>query len=203
VAGASGCRLLGVTRQLVGTPWLHAPPFRYCGSIGPLALTVAECSAWERLGSAVAEFAGLRGLFGVDAVWRGGEPWPVEVNPRYTASVEVLEYATGLRALALHRRVFDPKTLSAPEMMRAGYVGKAVYYAPRSLVVPTDGPWEDVPRRPPALDEPPAFADIPASAQSIAEGRPVLTLFAAGAGLDECERRLREGAAEMDRWLSK
>src|SRR5436190_2180226 len=27
VADAGGCRLLGVTRQLVGEPWLHAPAF--------------------------------------------------------------------------------------------------------------------------------------------------------------------------------
>src|SRR5207249_6228704 len=32
------CQLLGMTRQLVGTPWLHARAFRYCGSIGPLEL---------------------------------------------------------------------------------------------------------------------------------------------------------------------
>src|SRR5205823_9348697 len=30
----------GATRQLVGEPWLHARPFQYCGSIGPL-----PCSA--------------------------------------------------------------------------------------------------------------------------------------------------------------
>src|SRR5207249_313535 len=36
LADSGGCRLLGVTRQLVGEPWLHATPFRYGGSIGPL-----------------------------------------------------------------------------------------------------------------------------------------------------------------------
>ena len=50
--------------------------------------------------------AGLRGLFGVDFVLRDGIPWPVEVNPRYTASVEVLEFAAGIRALTLHRSIF-------------------------------------------------------------------------------------------------
>ena len=41
---------------------------------------------------------GLVGLFGVDLILRDGEPWPVEVNPRYTASVEVLELALGTSA---------------------------------------------------------------------------------------------------------
>src|SRR5262249_31591342 len=100
-------RLLGVTRQLVGEGWLHAASFHYCGSIGPLSLDAAERAALQRLGEVLAGRCGLRGLFGVDGVWREGAFWPVEVNPRYTASVEVLEYATGLRALAWHRRAFD------------------------------------------------------------------------------------------------
>jgi predicted ATP-grasp superfamily ATP-dependent carboligase len=203
VGDVHGCRLLGVTRQLVGADWLHAPAFRYCGSIGPLAVAAAERAAWEQLGAAVAAFGRLRGLFGVDAVVRDGVPWPVEVNPRYTASVEVLEYATGLRALALHRRAFDQAAQPPPEPPRTGVVGKAVYYAPRPLVVPAGGPWEDTLRRPPALDEPPAFADIPAAGQHVAAGRPVLTLFAAGPSPGGCDRRLREAAREMDRWLLK
>jgi predicted ATP-grasp superfamily ATP-dependent carboligase len=203
VADADGCRLLGVTRQLVGEDRLHASPFRYCGSIGPLALAAAERAAWRRLGTAVAAFAGLRGLFGVDAILRDGVPWPVEVNPRYTASVEVLEYATGLRALALHRRAFELDTPSAAEPTREGFLGKAVYYAPRALTVPADGPWEDVLRSPPALDGPPAFADIPAAGQRIAAGRPVLTLFASGATPDECLTGLRAAAQGMDRCFSK
>src|SRR5207253_1326305 len=79
VADETGCRLLGVSRQLVGERWLHARRFRYSGSIGPLTVTPAERTAWERLGGAVAAFAGLHGLFGVDAVVRDGVPWPVEV----------------------------------------------------------------------------------------------------------------------------
>ena len=108
VADAAGCRLLSVSRQLIGEGWLHVGPFRYCGSVGPLPVGAAERAAWERLGTTVAGFAGLRGLFGIDAMVRDGVPWPVEVNPRYTASVEVFEYATGVPALALHRRAFDP-----------------------------------------------------------------------------------------------
>src|SRR5262245_27133555 len=81
VADTAGCRLLGVTRQLVGEDWLHARPFRYCGGVGPLPVAAADWAAWERLGGVVAAVAGLRGLFGVDAIVRDGVPWPVEVNP--------------------------------------------------------------------------------------------------------------------------
>ena len=42
----------------------------------------------QRLGEVLASASGLMGWFGIDYVLRDGEPWPVEVNPRYTASVE-------------------------------------------------------------------------------------------------------------------
>jgi predicted ATP-grasp superfamily ATP-dependent carboligase len=108
----------------------------------------------------------------------------VEVNPRYTASVEVLEYATGLPALALHHGT-----------------GKAVLFARQALRFPRRGPWAEVLRAPPPVEEMPPFADLPGADQPIEAGRPVLTLFARGDSLAECEARLRETAAELDRWL--
>ena len=43
---------------------------------------------------------GLAGWFGVDFILRDGIPWPVEINPRYTASVEIHELASGRSLLA-------------------------------------------------------------------------------------------------------
>ena len=85
---AAGRRGVAATRR----------PFAYCGSVGPLPLDCLLAPALRRLGHRLAAEGGLRGLFGIDGVLRDGAFWPVEVNPRYTASVEVLEYATGLRA---------------------------------------------------------------------------------------------------------
>jgi len=206
VAGGAGCQLLGVTRQLIGRRWLHAPAFRYCGSVGPLELAVAERCAWERLGTVVARFASLSGLFGIDAIVRDHVPWPVEVNPRYTASIEVLELGLGIRTIELHRYACEgqqagplQKTIaSANSRMSAGKtIGKAVWYAPRDLTVPSDGPWEVVIQKPRPLNELPEFADIPLSGQQIAKGRPVVTLFANADSADECERKLREIAESL------
>jgi predicted ATP-grasp superfamily ATP-dependent carboligase len=203
VADDAGCRLLGVTRQLIGKNWLHVGGFRYAGSVGPLVLNPKEAAAWERLGSAVTAFAGLRGVFGIDAVMRDGVPWPVEVNPRYTASVEVIEYATGIESLSLHRQAY---ALGKPCLRKAvgmalesmATVGKAIWYSPRAIAIPSDGPWEAVLHRSPVLDKPPSFADIPPVGQRITAGRPVLTFFATAHTADECERRLRAIAGELD-----
>ena len=194
--------LLGVTRQLVGEGWLHAAPFRYCGSVGPLPVDAASRAALEKMGSALARRCGLRGLFGVDGVVRDGAFLPVEVNPRYTASVEVLEYAGGLSAMAWHRAAFAAAPRPAPPAdAPTACVGKAVYFAPRDLTFPADGPWADVLRSPPPPDETPAFADIPHPGTYIKAGRPVLTFFARGDLGDACYDALRDRAADLDRLL--
>jgi predicted ATP-grasp superfamily ATP-dependent carboligase len=198
----TSARLLGLTRQLVGRDWLHAGPFSYCGSVGPLPLTSDETKALERLGNTLAAGCGLRGLFGVDGIWRRGALWPVEVNPRYTASVEVIEYATGLRALTWHGLVFEGGRLPRePVPGPADVVGKAIVFAREAIDFPVDGPWSKSLSSPWPVDELPAFADIPVAGTTVAAGHPVLTVFARAATADACETALRQIASEVDRRL--
>jgi predicted ATP-grasp superfamily ATP-dependent carboligase len=195
--------LLGATTQLVGQAWLHAPPFHYCGSVGPPALDASSIQGLELLGNVLAAECRLRGLFGIDCILREGVPYPVEINPRYTASVEVLEYAKGIRALALHRRVFDP--FVPVEMPAAGCpaptIGKAILFARERLDFPADGPWMPTVRSPESVDVLPAFADIPRAGEDIRAGRPILTMFAAADTVALCLEQLRQIAADLDHWL--
>ncbi|WP_162271647.1 ATP-grasp domain-containing protein [Gemmata sp. SH-PL17] len=87
--------LLGVTEQLIGEPWLHAPAFAYCGNIGPVTVDTQVANTITRLGQMLAAEMGLRGTWGLDFVLVGSVSFSLEVNPRYTAAVEVLEYAGG------------------------------------------------------------------------------------------------------------
>jgi uncharacterized protein len=204
VGDGTRARFLGATRQLVGEPWLHAAPFHYCGSVGPLPLGGSALGTFQRLGNVLTAAFGLRGLFGVDCVLREGAPWPVEVNPRYPASAEILEHATGVAALALHRRAFDPQAPeppAPPPTAPAAVIGKAVLFAGRALRFPEDGPWREAPARPNGPDGLPAFADVPPAGQAIAPGRPVLTFFAAADSEESCLSRLRETAADLARRL--
>ena len=59
-----------------------------------------------RLGNILAEQFELMGLFGVDFVLEGERVWSLEVNPRYTASVEIVERFTGVSAIAKHAEMF-------------------------------------------------------------------------------------------------
>jgi predicted ATP-grasp superfamily ATP-dependent carboligase len=212
--GSGQVELFGTTRQLIGETWLHAPPFHWCGNIGPLRLPAETQTTLERIGRALVEDFGLRGLFGVDFVLRDGVPWPVEVNPRYPASVEVLERATEKSALLASYRacpggarpVADETINPAPaDLSRSAgpsppvrpgrdvLWGKAVVFAPRSLVFPAGGPWESALAMP--LHDPEVlFADIPAPGTRVEAGQPVCTVFASGTTIAECAEGLRRRA---------
>lgn len=201
-----GARLLGVTQQLIRAYWSHAKTWQYAGSIGPLRLSSIQRTAFERLGHALVEGFSLRGLFGVDCVlnsYDDGLPYPVEVNPRYTASVEVLEHATGIPILALHRRVFDPSAQEPVPVRRKqdGVVGKAILFAKQAINFPKAGPWQQTLQHPSDVWELPAFADIPAAGQRITAGRPVLTFFTRAPTAAGCMEELRRIAADLDRRL--
>lgn len=91
-ATAEGTQSLGIARQLTDCSWTDAPSFHYAGSIGPIQLNDGLQRQIQRLGELVVKEFGLRGWFGIDfIVDPSGQLWVLEVNPRYTASMEVLE----------------------------------------------------------------------------------------------------------------
>ena len=208
LGGRRTARLLGLTRQLVGLPWLHAAPFRYCGSIGPLDPSIVERPSLEELGHLLASECFLEGLFGIDGILRDGLFYAVEINPRYTASVEVLEYATAAPMLSWHAHVFAHRRLpSLPSVGGTGVspvipaIGKAILFARADLHFPSDGPWMAELRSPRSVQDMPAFADIPAAGERIEAGKPILTFFALADSPSACEYVLRQIAADLDRWL--
>ena len=194
-----GSETVGVTQQLIGEPWLQAAAFAYCGNIGPIKLEIPLALPIK-----------LCGVWGLDFILHDGVPYPVEVNPRYTASAEVLEHSSGIA-------IFSPNTHPQPPSLKGGgrksgsplpsgrgaggvgsCVGKAIYYAPQAFRFPDSGPWDaDLAGEfdPWRL---PGFADIPEPGSAIEAGWPVLTFFATGSTPAEVRERLQSRAAELD-----
>lgn len=193
--------LLGVTGQLAGTPWLNAAGFHYAGNIGPLPLDPTTKARWHRLGAVLTRTFYLRGLFGIDAMLRDGVPWPIEINPRYTASMELLERSYLRPLLPLHRAVFEklpPPTFDAPT--DSPTCGKAILYARETFSFPKNGPWLAALAYAGAGAEADC-ADIPHAGEIVEQGRPVLTLFAAAKTALPCLGKLQEKAQALDRRL--
>ena len=183
---------LGLSRQLVGLREFGASGFRYCGSMLASAAPVfATQTALLRraiaLASAVTEEFGLRGLNGVDFVARQGVPFPIEVNPRYAASMELVERATGVSLFALHADACAGRLGPAAELPTRVY-GKAIVYARRDVLVTDPIMWQ-------VAD----LADIPHPGERIGRGHPICTVLAEADNADDCVAALVRSAAAVYR----
>jgi len=200
VADKHSAVMLGVTRQLIGTAWTGASGFRYSGSIGPVALSASAMSQFEAIGIALARAFGLVGVFGVDAVVNADGVWSVEVNPRYTASTELLDSAFGIQAVELHVQACELGTLpQAPGVAEGRCFGKAILFATKGFMVS--------PELYAQLDAGNGsgrsqFADIPAIGSIVQTGWPIVTILAEGTDELNVLNELRHRALEAKSWWS-
>lgn len=198
VANGRKCLLVGATRQLVGTPWTRAAPFAYSGSLGPVDLAPETLQMLRSLGERLTEAFGLYGCFGVDVLLNEQGLWPVDVNPRYTASMEILERGLEFSIFARHVEACWNRQLSpAPNWAPPLRHGKAVLYA-RGRVRVTRALCDELERRG-QLEAPwPSLADIPCPGTVIESGQPVCTAFAAAPDLASCEKALAAVMADLE-----
>jgi uncharacterized protein len=177
--------VLGLSRQLVGDSRFGAQAFRYCGSLLGGGATPVFPRYKELLETAcamageVTRSFGLVGLNGIDFMARNGVPYPIEVNPRYSASMELLERSLRLSLFELHVQACQGILPREPQT-DPGIEGKAIVFARRDVIVGQTDAWISRPD----------FADIPHPGESIATGRPICTVFARASGDSTCVRRL-------------
>ena len=230
-------RLLGVTRQLMASDVTDgrkaafdsavetdASPFTYAGSVGPVKLPEDTEAQLTASATALTASCGLRGLCGMDFVLDDSHSaWPVEINPRYPASAEVLELAFGLPLLRWHATCFadsDPGELPEPPPFRLDqqprcHAGKVIVRTPakvrvdRQLAIALEqrcvpalwptGPAEAVfsTRVAPVV----FTADIPQSGVLLTAGAPCCTLLVCGPSLPACRKALQVEAAALRQQL--
>ncbi len=183
-----GSQLLGVTRQLVGEHWAGASKYKYCGSIGPWELTADCAHQVQHLGNVLNAKFDLTELFGVDLILQRNRVWTIEVNPRYTAAVEIVERAHGITVFNEH----GTQTPSTP-------VGKAVLFAKAPLVV--DAAMSARLREQSGKMPWPLLADIPMPGTEISLGQPILTLFASASSCEAVQRRLQQRVNKIEQLL--
>jgi len=166
-------RLLGVCRSLVTR--VGRRHFVYAGSLGPLVLAVDTMRAVERLGQAVVEQEPLQGLFNVDViVGQSGRVTLLEVNPRWSASSELIERGlvdrgrkpVSLLEIALEQ---DLEAEALPEWNGVCHL-KRILYARRKLAIPAGG-FNFANRTNQSIH------DLPVAPAVIAAGHPVATLI--------------------------
>jgi predicted ATP-grasp superfamily ATP-dependent carboligase len=189
VFAADGRRavLLGLTRQLVGERAFGARGFRYCGSLlasSDDTLFPRQSELLDRaaaLAQAATAVFGLRGLNGIDFIARNGVPLPIEVNPRYCASMELVERAAGVSLFRIHLDAcagrLPERPAPAPRVL-----GKAIVFARDEVLIDDPARWDA------------EIADVPHPGERIAAGRPVCTVFADGRDGERCMAALSTAA---------
>ena len=176
---------VGLFRQLIGDPAFGAAGFQYCGNIlaahrdPQFARDAPIVDAACALAGAAADAFGLVGVNGIDFIARDAIPHVVEINPRWCASMELVERAYGLSVFGAHASACAAGTLPDFDLPRArrnarGALGKAVVFARHDVTVGDTRAWSDGTDD----DAPPCVRDVPRTGTRIGAGRPICTVFA-------------------------
>ncbi len=197
VADGKAGRIFGLSEQLLGSSALGGSGFAWCGNLLPLEVPGADAASvraqLEHMVSSLTRRFGLVGVNGLDVViGRDPEgvarPFLIEVNPRFSGSMELAERAFGVGVFALHvegcagRAPRDRVVDRAPD----GSVGKGIVYAGRAIVAPDTDAW---------LTR--GVRDVPWPGQRIAAGHPVCTVLAHGRDREACLAGLFSAAAAV------
>ena len=193
---------LGISRQMAGDAAFGATGFQYCGSIlsHPADLFdrgLAVAATAHGIAMAVARDYSLVGLNNVDFIARRADAIPVEVNPRWSASVELIERAHGFSMFGLHADACARGTLPDDRMPLCARhaVGKAIVFARYHLMAGHTHTWllsRDI-------------ADVPRPQTFIRRGQPICTVFAEAPTAHECylalTRRAERVYADVSQWV--
>jgi predicted ATP-grasp superfamily ATP-dependent carboligase len=197
VASGGHCVPLGFSRQLVGDSNFGGDGYRYCGSIlarlddrqfarGRALFETAAAQA-----RCVASEFGLLGINGLDFVARDGIPYPIEVNPRWSASVEVAELAFETTFFQIHVEACRSRALPAFDCRawqpRIAAVGRAIVYVRRACTVGDTDSW---------LHDP-MLRDVPRSGEGFRAGQPICSVIATAADSRACYLALVDRAERV------
>ncbi|VAX39069.1 hypothetical protein MNBD_PLANCTO02-3177 [hydrothermal vent metagenome] len=209
LASATQTVLIGLSAQLVGCHWLNADNFTWCGNVAPVLFSHQPekhqklAIQAEKAGNVIAKEFGLRGLFGIDFILETPflpssfpQLFPLEVNPRYVASVELFERAFDVSLLKWHIAACESFEQSQQEefvttenysanFSAKAIQGKAILYANCTFTFPL------------TIERMPNCADIPSYGRLIQKNEPICTVFATGKTIESCQKDLQERSDEI------
>ena len=122
----------------------------------------------------------LVGVNCIDFIARDGIAMPIEINPRWSASMELVERAHGVSVFGVHAAACAAGELPTFDLTRAhtdtAITGKAIVFARHDVTCGDTAAW---------LGDN-TVRDVPHRGERMPAGRPVCTIFAAGADADAC-----------------
>lgn len=189
--------LIGLTSQLIGLKKLGADGYTWCGNILPLPL---DRDAYLNLVKSIDKYIslltscfGLKGACGIDFITRKDDtgrffPCILEINPRYTASMELIEKAYGLNIYSLHIQAVKGQLPDFSLIARhdRNFHAKGVLFSRGDIKIGDTKGWKKK-----------GISDIPFEGDKIEKGHPVCTILSEGPGYKECESNLFDMAERI------
>ncbi|NLD38635.1 MAG: ATP-grasp domain-containing protein [Desulfatiglans sp.] len=187
-----GCKsvLIGLSTQLIGLDELGATDFTWCGNILPLPFDEKEShyiiDQMKNITSLITGHFNLKGACGIDFVIKRDKkgrltPYILEINPRYTASMELVENFYGLNIYSIHINSLHGKLpdFTLKDKHNTRFSAKGILFARNDIKIKETANWK---RR--------GIRDIPFEGDMIQKGHPVCTILVDGSGYNECRSNL-------------
>ena len=148
----------------------NAAPYGFSGSVTPFLS--AGAGQMVSYAEKIAAASGCVGNIGIDFI-AGDDVWAIEVNPRFQATLDTVEMATGINLFEAHIRACEG-ILPVKRPSAEHYAVRTILFAERDLTVTAD-------MSPLA----PAVADIPWPGTEIEEGHAVVSVYGRGRDREE------------------
>lgn len=189
IANGEDCSVIGLSEQLVGLAEFGARGFCYVGNIFPLRFTGDENgrnlkNVWEQvayIAKVITREFSLKGLNSLDFILDSAyQVHLLEVNPRYSGSMELMEWAYGVKLFQWHLESFQGHLPTYPVQFtlthsQQDFFAKAILYAEKNIMIPDTHNWVKK-----------GIKDIPFAGDVILEGSPICTVFSTGNSRKEC-----------------
>ncbi|QDU79601.1 ATP-grasp domain protein [Polystyrenella longa] len=180
-------------------------PFLFCGGVTCEVGEVASPDVLQDLVDRLVQEFELVGLCGIDLIKTDtSRTCLLEVNPRYTATMELLERRSGTRFLPQHFAACQGKEATIPafsatkDSVRPMYVAKQVLYTPTGLTIGEEGLVSLLGGSfLQASDAEIILADQPAPGSVLQAGWPICSLISLGRTEEQCLRTLRYYAGRL------
>jgi hypothetical protein len=168
ICAEEGCFCTGSTEQIVGT---FFNKYRYAGNIAPLDEGKEVIEKIEETSCKISHAFKLKGSNGIDFILKNGEPYVLEVNPRITGSMEVLERAHGTNILDLHVKACLKENFDLKVKKSGKFWSKKILFADRDIIYKE------------RLD---FIKDVPHYGERIDKESPICTVLGEGKTRGEC-----------------
>lgn len=193
IIDSSRCCILGATSSFDAADWPGPLEFIYRGSIGPIHLSIENQLQIIKLCQQLRDRIGYCGWLQFDFIRDDkDELWLLECNPRWSAGMEILLFASEVNPVREHlgTQGYQWVTPQSTESREFILFAKAIVYATHAVDIS-----ENVIAR---INQIEGIADRPRSPQRIESGHPVVTVRAGLKGEDASDSSEDNRAVLLD-----